>query len=306
MKKINFKDGINCYPFIEEHIEKNLYVKQDKNIIVYVDSLPEKKFEKKKNDIFIYIQVESYYVLSHKMVHIWDYDFDLVLAFKYNNKNDNKNKKNNVIKFLPYNKVYWIAPTHDLKKNLNLPFLKPIDYNIKNKKCKVSMLCGEKNWAPGHIFRREIWLYQEKMNFDKNFKYSEKYGDLKLFIDNKKISHNKDKTELFIDSMFHIAIENNQATDYFTEKLIDCFVSKTIPIYYGCPNIGDYFDIRGMIIVNDMNDIKNLNNFISEKFYKDRLEFVEYNYLRVLNRPSFKEQFIQIMEKQFEINIEEK
>ena len=54
MKKINFKDGINCYPFIEEHIEKNLYVKQDKNIIVYVDSLPEKKFEKKK---MIYLSI---------------------------------------------------------------------------------------------------------------------------------------------------------------------------------------------------------------------------------------------------------
>ena len=158
---------------------------------------------KKKNDIFIYIQVESYYVLSHKMVHIWDYDFDLVLAFKYNNKNDNKNKKNNVIKFLPYNKVYWIAPTHDLKKNLNLPFLKPIDYNIKNKKCKVRCYVV-KNWAPV-IYLEEKYGYIKKNEFDKNFKYSEKYGDLKLFVDNKKISHNKDKTELFIDSMFHIA-----------------------------------------------------------------------------------------------------
>ena len=144
------------------------------------------------------------------------------------------------------------------------------------------------------------------MTFPKKFRYSQNYGDLKLFDDNKKISHSKDKTELFIDSMFHIAIENNQATDYFTEKLIDCFVSMTIPIYYGCPNIGDYFDIRGMIIVNDMNDINNLNNIISEKFYKDRITFIEDNYCRVLNRPSFKEQFIQIMNKKYEINIEER
>ena len=62
--------------------------------------------------------------------------------------------------------------------------------------------------------------------------YSHSNEGLKIFEDNKKISHSKDKTELFIDSMFHIAIENNKAINYFTEKLIDCFVSKTIPIYW--------------------------------------------------------------------------
>jgi hypothetical protein len=298
MNKIEFRSGNSEYEFIKEHIEKELYT--NKKIICYVDSLPPENIKKKNDEIWVFIQVESYYILSHIYSEVKNYPFDVFLMFT------TCVNRPGFYKFFPYNKVYWIKPGYHFIKNLNLPNLSPIKYLPRDKKLFVSMLCGEKNWAPGHQFRRKIWDYQKNMTFPKKFRYSQNYGDLKLFDDNKKISHSKDKTELFIDSMFHIAIENNQATDYFTEKLIDCFVSMTIPIYYGCPNIGDYFDIRGMIIVNDMNDINNLNNIISEKFYKDRITFIEDNYCRVLNRPSFKEQFIQIMNKKYEINIEER
>lgn len=30
---------------------------------------------------------------------------------------------------------------------------------------------------------------------------------------------------------------------YFSEKLSDCFVSGTIPLYWGCVRLGDYFDM---------------------------------------------------------------
>jgi hypothetical protein len=46
-------------------------------------------------------------------------------------------------------------------------------------------------------------------------------------------------------------IENDRAPNYFTEKLIDCFALGTIPIYWGCPNIGDFFDARGIITMED-------------------------------------------------------
>jgi len=31
-----------------------------------------------------------------------------------------------------------------------------------------------------------------------------------------------------------------------TEKILDCFLTGTIPIYYGCPNVNDVFDINGI------------------------------------------------------------
>ena len=89
-------------------------------------------------------------------------------------------------------------------------------------------------------------------------------------------SHNKN--ELFY-SQFHIVIENSSNKNWFTEKLIDCFQTKTIPIYLGCPNIGDWFNTEGMFLVNSIDDIKNVLLSIDENTYQSKMVYVESNYL---------------------------
>lgn len=44
-----------------------------------------------------------------------------------------------------------------------------------------------------------------------------------------------------------IVIENVRVRSYFTEKIVDCFARGVTPIYVGCPNIGDFFDARGIV-----------------------------------------------------------
>jgi hypothetical protein len=60
-----------------------------------------------------------------------------------------------------------------------------------------------------------------------------------------------DKFVLFETYQYSLVIENSSQTHYFTEKLIDCLITKTIPIYYGCPNIADYFDTTGWILLTN-------------------------------------------------------
>lgn len=55
------------------------------------------------------------------------------------------------------------------------------------------------------------------------------------------------KEEALVDYRFSIVIENSRIDNYFTEKLVDCFLTGTVPIYWGCPNIGDYFEEGGVI-----------------------------------------------------------
>ncbi|MDB2522374.1 glycosyltransferase family 10 [Planktomarina temperata] len=50
-----------------------------------------------------------------------------------------------------------------------------------------------------------------------------------------------DKLESLRDYRFHIAIENSSYDGYFTEKITDCFLAGTYPIYYGCKNLDQYF-----------------------------------------------------------------
>ena len=40
---------------------------------------------------------------------------------------------------------------------------------------------------------------------------------------------------------YSIIIENSSEVNYFTEKLIDACLLETVPIYWGAPNISEYF-----------------------------------------------------------------
>lgn len=53
------------------------------------------------------------------------------------------------------------------------------------------------------------------------------------------------------DYMFSFAIENFEVAGYWTEKILNCFATGTIPIYRGAPDIGHHFDARGIIGLND-------------------------------------------------------
>ena len=50
-----------------------------------------------------------------------------------------------------------------------------------------------------------------------------------------------DKWDAIADYKYHIVIENSAVKDYWTEKLTDCYLAQSYPIYFGCPNLTDYF-----------------------------------------------------------------
>ena len=70
---------------------------------------------------------------------------------------------------------------------------------------------------------------------------------------------------------FSIVIENSIESDYFTEKLLDCFLTGTIPIYWGTKNIENYFDINGVIFINDESDLSSIINNLTDELYNSKL-----------------------------------
>lgn len=46
-----------------------------------------------------------------------------------------------------------------------------------------------------------------------------------------------------------MVVENVRQRNYFSEKLIDALLTRTVPVYWGCPNIGDYFDSAGFVLI---------------------------------------------------------
>jgi hypothetical protein len=95
------------------------------------------------------------------------------------------------------------------------------------------------------------------------------------------------KNELFY-SQFHIVIENVTSDNSFTEKIIDCFQTKTIPIYIGCDNIGEFFNLEGMFQVKTLDEMVEVCNTITPETYQNMLEHVNINYEKSMNYHDYK------------------
>jgi hypothetical protein len=94
------------------------------------------------------------------------------------------------------------------------------------------------------------------------------------------------KLDALADYMFSIAIENVSCDDnYFTEKIVDCFLTGTIPIYHGCINIGEFFDSRGILYFETEEELSDIINNLSPKKYYEMLEYAKINYEKCFNWP---------------------
>lgn len=68
----------------------------------------------------------------------------------------------------------------------------------------------------------------------------------------------KNKLEFQSDYKFSIACENYRSDGYVTEKLIQSFAARTIPIYLGDPSINNTFNSKAFINVSDYNSTEEL------------------------------------------------
>jgi hypothetical protein len=157
------------------------------------------------------------------------------------------------------------------------------NYEFPDKKFEVSTLVGGKRMAEGHLLRQKLWFKEDRITIPKKFFLSGNFGGIENYKNNPILGN--DKAPLFY-SQFHICIENTKRRNWFTEKLIDCLQTKTVPIYYGCPNIEDWFDIRGFIIANDLNEIINACNGLTPDTYNQMLPYIEENYNRSMEYTS--------------------
>ncbi|MFY9237579.1 MAG: glycosyltransferase family 10 [Roseovarius sp.] len=76
---------------------------------------------------------------------------------------------------------------------------------------------------------------------------------------------------------YSVVIENVCEPSYFTEKLIDAFLCETVPIYWGAPDIGQYFDTDGMILCDTLEDIKTALTKTSTADYAARQQAITDN-----------------------------
>jgi hypothetical protein len=143
------------------------------------------------------------------------------------------------------------------------------DLNL-NKLNHISFVTSTKNFTSGHELRHNIFNFFESVNT---------INGLEIYQHKSPPFHTR-RNDFFEASKFHVAVENAKEINFFTEKLIDCFASKTIPVYYGCPNIGDFFNLDGMIIFNDYDEFLEKIGSITPSMYDEMQSAIEDNHER--------------------------
>jgi hypothetical protein len=125
---------------------------------------------------------------------------------------------------------------------------------VYEKSKMISMIASNKRMCEGHIKRLE-WVERIGSQVDL---YGRGFNEI------------ANKEDGLCDYMFSVAIENGQYETYFTEKLLDCFATGTIPVYLGAPDIGNHFNMDGIIILSDEFDV-------SEDIYYSKLDAIKDN-----------------------------
>ena len=140
-----------------------------------------------------------------------------------------------------------------------------------DKKFCVSNVCGKKGVTTNRLMREYLFSKKDKITIPTDFYVSGREG---MTGDNVLGDY---KDPLF-ESMFHIAIENYSLKYYFSEKLCDSLIRKTVPIYVGCSNIGDYFNADGIISCNSAAEIIQVCNKLTPDDYHSRMDAIEENF----------------------------
>jgi hypothetical protein len=161
--------------------------------------------------------------------------------------------------------------THDkellyLKNAYLIPYggcwIKKEDCKIFPKTKNISIIASGKSQLDGHKLRHEIikLLGNNIDSFGRGYKQ----------IDN--------KIKGLKDYRFHIVIENCKTDYWFTEKLIDCLITGTIPIYYGCPSINKFFNEEGFITISSTEEVKHVLPKLTKDFYDSKKEQIKENF----------------------------
>jgi len=162
------------------------------------------------------------------------------------------------------------------------------------KEFEVSFLSGTKTMSEGHKLRNKIYDIKDQIlipkkwfyvldDFDSTTNVRPGYGEY-----SKDLSYIPDfyqknpqvygKMVCYDKPMFHVAVENVKENNWYTEKIGEAFCTKTVPIYWGCPNIGDYYDERGIIKFNTIEELTYIVNNLTEEKYNEMKPYIDYNY----------------------------
>jgi hypothetical protein len=237
-------------------------------------------------DVDFYVDTKEYHQNTNKKIYIQHEPSDISRLTDY--LKDNAHLYDLIFCYDPLS----IQKPNVYKRTNGHVWIDSVFYNsidISKKKFAISNLTGWKTGCLGYYLRHLLYQNQQAFQqFPITFYRSSAYIIIPEITINPLIPKEpfSSKSILFENYQYHIVIENSREKNFFSEKIIDCLITKTLPIYYGCDNIGEYFDTTGWIILADeqnfLQDLYNQLHKLNESYYMNHLEIIEKNYQKAI------------------------
>ena len=193
--------------------------------------------------------------------------------------------------------------THDSKLLKDLPNAKPLfwstvwcrsnevsrlDHIYKPK--LISMVSSDKEMCPLHIARKRIArAFKDKIDV---------FGTIDggNFVD---------PIDTLNDYKYSVIMENYIDDIWFTEKILNCFATYTMPIYYGARDIGKYFDAFGIITCSSIDDLVDAINLlldpdVANTYYILKEDHIKRNYELSKKYDNFERRFYEMYKDEIE------
>lgn len=134
----------------------------------------------------------------------------------------------------------------------------------------ISLVSSWKDWCPLHKARLELaqqFECSDRVDVFGSYKDKETWTEASVALDKYR---------------FSIIIENDLDDYWYTEKILNCFATKTVPIYVGATRIGDVFNTDGIIRVDNWKAIPEIVRTLNAEYeYNTRIDAINDNYERV-------------------------
>lgn len=195
------------------------------------------------------------------------------LARKIYTWNDTLVDNKKIVKFnLPYVKK---ALTRTKKDNMNRKLICLIN---SNKHIPSALTLVNKDWKELYSERlKAIRFFEEHCGeqfalFGKNWNKRRRFNIKDLVMGPEKFPSYRgpipkklhSKINVLANYKFSVCYENCIAPGYISEKILDCFVSGSVPIYYGAPNISDFIPEDSYIDFRKFKSYSKLLSYISD------------------------------------------
>ena len=139
------------------------------------------------------------------------------------------------------------------------------DMKIYNKNTNCMLMTSEKRQTIGHNLRHKI---------------AAKFKDSLDSINGRGYSTFKYTLDVLEHTRYAVITENSKVANYFTDKILDCFLTGTIPVFWGCPNIGEYFNTDGFYTFDTLEELEDIFKVIGKNDYDSKKEIIKENFIK--------------------------